>query len=430
MVEYYLSGAALLQSPELAWLAGKALALRMKQDGYFLSSGLLFSPLDLPAARPPDIGSCLIFGNSGLPTTKGTLAPDKVILRDGWADDSTYALLNLRFSGWHRYKATNTLTLLYQDGPLVTEKWTAGTFWWLPKGRGAFRDKRVPRENLNGLLLPKSGLSRVLWVLSGLGSGWMQNPPAYAEVEEFFTSDTLDGAKVTISDWNGWRHERTVYLIHDGLVLVVDEAVTNDATGPASLVWHLNGNGRPEKDGLRLDNDQRPARLVWSENAAEAVRVKSEPFSHVFLRNPDWELLYTSPDPKRLNLATGFLMGERVAGEMRLSFIDDFQGLSAVWHREQEQILLLHNSSGQYLDHAGLGTDGAAVVFLEGASSEDNHLCYVGGHTLKVALSRLPRQILHETGAPLSTDITWQIEGDRLVISFAKEAESGCFILH
>ena len=68
-------------------------------------------PLDL-AGESPHVGSCLLYGDSGLPTQVGPLAPDKIVFRDGWTPGAAYLLLNLRFSGWHRYKATNTITLL------------------------------------------------------------------------------------------------------------------------------------------------------------------------------------------------------------------------------------------------------------------------------------------------------------------------------
>jgi len=433
MAEYYLSGAMLLSDPALTWLAGKALSRPLKpQEGYHLYSGILLGHLDLPQAQPPTLGSCLLFGNSGLPTRKGPLGPDKVVLRDGWMDEATYALLNLRFSGWHRYKATNTLTLLYQAGPLVTEKVTADDFWWLPAGRSAFRDKRVPRENLNGLLLPKAGLPWVIWVLSGLGSPWRQDPPAYAEVVDFFTTGLVDGAKTVISDWHHWRHERTLYMIRDGLVLVIDKAEKTDpdrASGPPALIWHLNGSGDLEAGGVQLDNDRRPARLVWSDGAGQTMTLKPEPAGGLFLRDPNWALLYTAPDPQRLNLATAFLTGSLAEGEMTLTFIEETQGLSAIWQGDQARISLLHNAGESNLAYDGLATDGELLVLVEEEAGRTNHLCYRGGQHLAVTLSQPPEQVLSEQGEPLPQGITWAMDEQRLVIQLAGTAQAGCFLV-
>lgn len=430
LVEFYMAGASRLKEPDLAWLAARSLDWLENRENKFLSGGFTADSSELPAGETPAIGSCLMFGDSGLPTRKGPLAPDKIVLRDGWAKNSTYILANLRFSGWHRYKATGTLARIYQGGSLATEKWTGDDFRWLPKGRSAFRDKRVPRENLNGLLLPKSGLSKVMWVLSGLGGPWMQNPPAYAEVDQFFTSKVIDGAKIVVSDWDGWRHERTLYLLHEGLVLVVDQAASSTGAGPAAIIWHLNGSGEVDmRGGLRLDNEQRPARVTWSQNAEKWMMIKPEPSSGVFMRDPDWEVLYTSPDAGQLNLATAFLTGERSEGDTKLTFTEDVRGLHAFWQNNRERVSLLHNRSGNYLESAELGTDGTLAVLVERKEGNQDDLCYTRSQKLRVTLTRVPQEVFTETGRPVPDNIRWQLKGRELMMEF-NEPSSGCLILH
>ena len=114
--------------------------------------------------------------------------------------------MNLRFTGWHRYKASNTISLVYQGGPLVVEQTVGQPFAWLPEGRSLFRDKRIPRENLNGLLIKRSGMSAVLYQMTGIGGPWAQDPPHYAEVLAFRTGDELDWSHVQLADWRRWRH--------------------------------------------------------------------------------------------------------------------------------------------------------------------------------------------------------------------------------
>jgi len=113
-------GAELLDDPRYLWIADRALENLEAKGEYLFAQPGVEGPVRLDG-RSPSMGSCLLYGNSGLPNQDGPLAPDKIVFRDGWSKDSIYLLLNLRFSGWHRYKATNTITLVHQDPPLVTE---------------------------------------------------------------------------------------------------------------------------------------------------------------------------------------------------------------------------------------------------------------------------------------------------------------------
>ena len=114
--------ASILNDPSYMWLAGQALQYAEQHGEYLHAQPGLEKAVDLEG-RSPTEGSCLMYGDSGLPNQKGPLAPDKIVLRDGWAPDATYLLLNLRFTGWHRYKATNTATLVYQGGNLAADRY-------------------------------------------------------------------------------------------------------------------------------------------------------------------------------------------------------------------------------------------------------------------------------------------------------------------
>jgi len=198
--------------------------------------------------RSPTEGSCLLYGDSGLPNQKGPLAPDKIVFRDGWGPEATYLLVNLRFTGWHRYKATGTVTLVYQGKALAADVLDGQPFSWLPVGRSLFRDKRIPRENLNGLVVAKTGMAAVLYTLTSAGGPWAQDPPYYAEVVAFETGEEMDRAHIRLTGWRGWHQDRWVYFYHNGgPVVVVDEARGPAGAGGA-VAWHLpnaeaTGNG-------------------------------------------------------------------------------------------------------------------------------------------------------------------------------------------
>ena len=230
-------GAELTKDPDYIWLLGRTVEYYEKSNS-FLSArpGMEIKPKG--PGSSPDNGSCLLYGGTGLPNQLGPLAPDKIIMRNGWDDEDLYLLLNLRFSGWHRYKATNTITMLYQNGILVEDKLTGKLLDWFPEERSLFRDKRIPRENLNGLIIEKTGLQALLYDLTGVDGKWAQDPPYYARVEQFETNDLFDVSTTLIEDWHGWTHRRTIYLVHDGPLVVTDEAFGPGAID-AEITWQL-----------------------------------------------------------------------------------------------------------------------------------------------------------------------------------------------
>ncbi len=96
----------------------------------------------------------------------------------------------------------------------------------------------MPRENLNGLLIPNSGLSAVLYALTGIGSPWAQDPPWSAEVLGFQTGPDVDWSHTRLADWRGWQHDRWINLYHGGPVAVIDRA-NGAGDRPPALTWHL-----------------------------------------------------------------------------------------------------------------------------------------------------------------------------------------------
>lgn len=253
-------GATLLGDGDYVWLAGRTLEYQTAAQKFANAAPGVESPLDV-VGTSPDQGSCLLYGDSGLPTRPGPLAPDKIIFRDGWAADSAYLSLNLRFTGWHRYKASNTVMLVYQKGPLAAEDLNHGKFGWLPVGRSLFRDKRIPRENLNGLVIERSGLSAVLYALTGIGGPWAQDPPFYAQVERFETTAQADLSTTLIDGWRGWAQRRSVVFYHGGPIVILD-----DAQGPAgalgAFTWHLPGAAAPAGTRLTLRDGASPVEMV------------------------------------------------------------------------------------------------------------------------------------------------------------------------
>lgn len=232
-------GATLTGDPPLLWLAGRSV------EGLVTGSGAAYpvTGVDAPLAftgTSPTQGSCLLYSDSGLPNQFGPLAPDKIVFREGWERDSMYLLLNLRFTGWHRYKGTNTISLVYQDTPLAADMLEGKLVSWLPLGRQHFRDKRIPRENLNGFVIGRTGMSAALYGISGLGGPWAQDPPYYATVARFEPGADEEVSVTKMENWRGWTQTREVHFSHAGPVVVVDQAEGPQGV-PAGVVWHMLG---------------------------------------------------------------------------------------------------------------------------------------------------------------------------------------------
>jgi hypothetical protein len=238
---------------EYTWLAGRALE-------YLASRGQFLDPQpggEYPVfgdGISPEVGSCLLYGQSGLPNQIGPFAPDKIVFRGGWETDDLYLLLNLRFSGWHRYKATNSIIQISQDGPLVVENVNQGPIGWLPIGRSLFRDKRIPRENLNGFVVGKRGLSKVLFDLTGVEGVWAQDPPFFATIAHFETNDDVEISRTKIEDWHGADHDRSIVFAPLGVVIVFDE-VRGPRGQSAGIVWHFFGEKTPAGNRIQLRSD-------------------------------------------------------------------------------------------------------------------------------------------------------------------------------
>jgi len=239
-------GAVLLQDPNLLWIAGRALEFLAKNNLYLSALPGTEKPIPAMIGKSPSVGSCVIFSESGLPNQKSKYAPDKLIVRDGWNPDSTFLLMNLRFTGWHRYKATNTIVLLYHNHSLIRENIQKETSLILPKGRSLLRDKRILRENLNGLSVGRENLDQVLQKITSIGSQWAQDPPYYVSEIKFSDNNHCIYTKITLEGWHGWNHTREIYLYQGKALILLDHAIGSRGS-PAMLSYSLDDQYSPSQ---------------------------------------------------------------------------------------------------------------------------------------------------------------------------------------
>ena len=82
-------------------------------------------------------------------------------------------------------------------------------------------------------------MDAVLNSLVSMFGPYSQDPPFYANVLEYDTSDSYDYSLTQIKDWLGWTFNRSIHFFQDGPVFVIDEA-TNKKLQSSKIRWHLN----------------------------------------------------------------------------------------------------------------------------------------------------------------------------------------------
>jgi hypothetical protein len=216
---------------------------------------------------------------------------------------------------------------------LVTENATGQTFAWLPSGRSLFRDKRIPRENLNGLVIRRSGLSAIVYELTGVGSPWAQDPPAYARLESFETQPGYDYSSSVIDDWHGWKHQRDIHFFHQGPIVVVDTA-TGRAKDPSALIWHTTSSNSLSQNRLIIREGSDPAEMVL-------VPLEAGEFFSSYIENNsqnDLRLEFRPSANGALALATVFLSGNWISAQVNLLDVEGQLSLQII--STDDEILL------------------------------------------------------------------------------------------
>lgn len=238
-------GAHLFNDGRYKWIANRILNHMEENDLGFTHEptflyGFSFWNDSLPCVVP-DWGSVYFVGPGNLPIDPGPMNPDKIVLRDGWDDSSLYLLLNLRYTGWYGYKATNAVINVICGEPFVGEDYILQGNKLLSLGRKADRDGRIDRTRLNGLQIARPSFVRSAGELLKIWSPWEQDLPKYALVEYLKEQDRMDVSKSLITDWHGWQHTRLCALIKNRFIAVIDNA-SGSRSKDAAITWHLKGN--------------------------------------------------------------------------------------------------------------------------------------------------------------------------------------------
>ena len=298
-------GASLFNDGEYKWLANKM--LKTDETKYYNVG--LENWNDSIKPIKPNVGSCYIKGTSGIAQRPGPIEPDKIVFRDGWNADSFYALLNLRFAGWHSYKATNSFITIMYGEPFVVEDIGKNASSWLPSGRALYRDKKIDRIKLNAFQIESSGITNSIYKITGFGSSWYSDPPHYAEVLFFNSTPSIDFSKSRISNWHGWKHDRVSILLKDNYFVVFDNAHGNNKQKIA-ITWHLKGDLELENESIKLSQNNysltvhHPFSNDWYQS--EIVESKDSSHSSNQFHKSDFNYYMISEDKSNVGFITLF----------------------------------------------------------------------------------------------------------------------------
>lgn len=235
-------GAHLHKNGTYKWLGDRmmeyALEHNIELSGF--RPGLVHKDDDIAPIKPT-VGSLYIEAPGNLVQFPSENRPDKIVFREGWDSDDFYALLNLRFDGWHRYKGTNSFISVRYGEPFVVEDLVKKSWDWLPKGRAKRRDENICRSRLNGFQIEGSLFRQLINRIFGFNDRWEQDVPKFAEVEDFVTSTKFDVSRTRMSNWKDWNNTRICLLVKGDYFVVFDFNSGKNKKRHA-ISWHLRGD--------------------------------------------------------------------------------------------------------------------------------------------------------------------------------------------
>jgi len=90
-------GAEIFRDGNYSWLANSMLKNEMENPGRNIDYiiGLEYWA-DGSTPTVPNVGSCRISGSTGIAPKPGLIQPDKIVLREGWKEDSLYAIIKFK----------------------------------------------------------------------------------------------------------------------------------------------------------------------------------------------------------------------------------------------------------------------------------------------------------------------------------------------
>jgi len=184
-----------------------------------------------------------------------------------------------------------------------------------------------------------------------------------------------------------------VYFVHEGPAIVIDSA---RGKGQAAIAWHLVGEGRRDNNGLWLRGAPSPVWMILPPQAwqSTSVRPTGTLLQDGDIGAPNWDVVYRSPVPGQLDLATMFASGPWASVQYEMTNLSGGQIIKLTGRGES--LTLLQNDVGRWLQAQGLATDGRWALMLQ--QNQDRWVCSDGGTRTQVSAEDRPAQLRDAAG--------------------------------
>jgi hypothetical protein len=359
--DIFFLGAKLHSSPEYRWLGEKSLnfALRNEIELQGLRQGFQFFSEEAPT-REPTVGSTYIQAPGNLVQFPSENRPDKIVFRSGWKDESLYALLNLRYDGFHGYKATNAIVSLYYGAPFVVEDLVKISRKWLPRGRARVRDDNIERHRLNGFYIDEPLFNQVFNKIDVLRTRWWQTLPRHTKTNKFYNSDIFDYSRTDIIDWSGWNNYRTCLLVDDSYFAVFDFNKGNSAK-QHSIIWHVRGRYNSEQSILTQNNYKLQTAFLFNDNSSISIRSSKEIYEpESVLFEPNYDIVVSSSEDHS-EIVTIFAPVKSQTMKVKPVIISE-ELICVEIHYQGEQDHIIINNNGGFVECNGIKTNASFLL--------------------------------------------------------------------
>ncbi|UCH37745.1 MAG: hypothetical protein JSV76_00765 [Candidatus Bathyarchaeota archaeon] len=353
--DIFLLGSHLHYSAELRWVAEKSIDFadknEIKLSGF--RPGLQFVEEKIEGKKP-SFDSTYIEAPGNLVQFPSENRPDKIVFRSGWEEDSLYALLNLRYDGFHGYKATNSIVTLHYGVPFIVEDLVKISRKWLPAGRARVRDDNIERYRLNGFYIEEPLLNRLFNKLDVFRTRWGQTLPKHTKSNKFYKSDIFDYSKTEIVDWINWNNSRTCMLVKNKYFAVFDFN-RGLKKRKHSIMWHLRGKYNNNKTFLTLEDYKLQTVFLFDVDSKISIKSSNEihqPQSVRYEPNYDIDISSYNNHSEVISIFAPIRLDTVEVKPLKIS--EDVICVKIVYENNSDYILV--NNSEKYIECEGMRT--------------------------------------------------------------------------
>lgn len=359
--DIFLLGAKLHSSPELKWVADKSLNFIEKHDIKLSGCrpGLQFRQERIES-KTPSFESSYVEAPGDLVQFPSENKPDKIVFRSGWKEESLYGLLNLRYDGFHGYKATNSIVTFHYGVPFIVEDLVKIRRKWLPAGRAQVRDDNIERYRLNGFYIEEPLFNRLFNKVDVFRTRWLQTLPRHTKRNQFYSSKIFDYSRTDIVDWLGWNNQRICLLVGDAYFAVFDFN-KGHSRKQHSIIWHIRGEYNDAMTTLEQDNYKLQTVFLFDDNSSINIMSSKETYKPQSLSyQPDYDILISS-NQDHSEVISIFAPANYDSVQARPLIISENVICVEVDYENKSDIVIIKNK-GNFVECNGIKTDASLLL--------------------------------------------------------------------